>query len=93
MRPDVEDVRQPPKALVARLAAALAAPRRGVRITDPDRAWAYFEAQATRQLSLLRDPRHRLSLVETEEARSACRQKQVATGPGWTRRTETRCPI
>jgi hypothetical protein len=69
MLPDVEDVRQPSKALVARLAAALAAPRRGVRITNPDRAWAYFEAQATRQLSVLRDPHDRLSLVETEEAR------------------------
>jgi hypothetical protein len=58
---------EPPADLVQRLAVALAAPRPWQRMTDPEKALAYFRAQGRRRLAPL-DPLARWLLVQAEEA-------------------------
>jgi hypothetical protein len=53
---------------VQRLSTALARPRPWQSITDPERAQAYFEAQARQRLSMLGDLLARGLLVQAEEA-------------------------
>jgi hypothetical protein len=56
--------------LVTRLAAALMAPRPWQRITDPEKALAYFQAEALRRLQRL-SPLARGLLVISEESEAA----------------------
>jgi hypothetical protein len=70
----------PDEALVQRLTAALAPPRPWQRITEPQSAGLYFQAEACRRLGLLREPLARGLLVQAEEARAAALMEKAH---GW----------
>jgi hypothetical protein len=67
-----------PGPLVQRLASALMVPQPWMRITDPERARAYFEARAGYILShTAEDP---LALIEREERAVAAQRESLAPG-------------
>ena len=71
---------EPPTGQVERLARALARPRVGQRISDPEKAMTYFRGEARRRLAPL-DPLARGLLVSAEEAEARLLQCNEGKSP------------
>jgi hypothetical protein len=67
-----------PEPLVHRLASALMVPRPWMRITDSERARAYFEARA--RYILFHTAEDPLAVIEREERAAAAQRESLAPG-------------